>query len=233
MGGNAYYSIVQMKPSLKLGKFALDFTHRDRFRFFSCQEVLSKESYRTLQGAFNEVPWVKKEAGFYTQYESFVQPSDKHALASLYDPAFFFPFKSKLEKQLGISLQNKLRLAAHKLITSDLIGVHNDYTDPELGSENYRFIFQFAQKNQLISGGELSFLASRYTGEVIKKYGYSSNSGICFEITPYSFHSVTPVEGERHTLVAYLWEAGRKYDGSGTEIDEFKKSSGVGNRLFG
>lgn len=193
-----------------LGSFEVDFSHSGKFRLFSCRDVFSKDSYSVLQKAFNDVPWVKKEASFYTQYESFVLPGDTHALADLYKPSFFFPFKEKLEKQLGVGLQNKLRLAAHKLVTADRIGVHNDYTDPELGEENFRFIFQFAQEKQLISGGELSFLASRYTKEILKQYHYGSNTGICFEITPHSFHCVAPVDGERHTLVMYLWEAGRK-----------------------
>lgn len=201
-----------------LGSFAVDFVHAGKFRFFSCTDVFSDSTYTVLQKAFADVPWIKKEAGFYSQYESFVLPEHKHALADLYKPSFFIPFKEKLEKQLGVSLQNKLRMAAHKLITSDQIGVHNDYTDPEMGEENFRFIFQFAQDKQLISGGELSFLSSRYTREAIKQYPYGSNTGICFEITPYSFHSVAPVEGERYTLVMYLWESGRKVNNLAIDV---------------
>ena len=138
-----------------------------------------------------------------------------HLLASLFDPAFFFPFKKKLEAHVGVSFQNYIRIWAHKLVTADEIGVHNDYAHPEYGYENFRFIFQFAEPNQLLSGGEIAFLGSRERENVIKQYAYSSNAGICFEITPHSFHCVAPVEGERHTLVMYLWEEGRQTDGSG------------------
>ena len=117
-------------------------------------------------------------------------------------------------------MQNKIRVIAHKLVTSDEIGVHNDYADPEFGYENFRFVFQFAQIGQLVSGGELTFLRSRDKEHVIKQYPYGSNTGVCFEITPSSFHFVTPVEGERHTIVVYLWEEGRKYDGSGSEVSQ-------------
>lgn len=208
-----------MKPILQLGQFQLDFIQTQRFRLFSCTDVFSAASYQILQQAFAEVAWFEKQTSFYSQYKSFVLPTDSHALARLYDPSFFFPFKAKLEEKLGVSLQNSMKLIAHKLITSHEIGIHNDYSDPEFGYENFRFIFQFAQPQQLIGGGELTFLASRYDKEdIIKRYSYSVNSGICFEITPYSYHMVTPVEGERHTLVMYLWEKGRKYDGSGTQV---------------
>lgn len=195
-----------------LGNFTLDFAHADRFRLFSCRDIFSEKSFLALQQAFGDVPWVRKEDNFYIQYESFVKPQDRHLLASLYLPSFFFPFKAKLEKQLGVSLQNRMRLAAHKLVTADEIGIHNDYSLPEEGHENFRFIFQFSQESQLLSGGELFFWASKYTKEILKKYPYDRNVGICFEITPHSFHSVAPVNGERHTLVMYLWKEGSPHN---------------------
>jgi hypothetical protein len=194
---------------VRLGSFKIDFSHKGKFRFFSCREVFSKDAYAALQDAFDHVPWVKKKDPFYTQYESFVKPSDPHALASLYDPAFFLPFKAKVEEHLGVRLQDRARLAAHKLVTSDEIGLHNDYTLPEVGEESVRFLFQFARPHQPIKGGELSFFSSRYTREVIRTYPYSENGGVCFQITPDSYHAVSAVEGERHTLVMYLWEEGR------------------------
>ena len=211
--------------TLQLGKFEVDRVQANTFHLFSCQNVFSEKSYELLQNAFNDVDWVKKETTFYSQYESFVKPSHKNALTQLFDPAFFFPFKQKLEKLLGISLQNHITLAAHKLITSDEIGIHNDYANPEFGYENYRFIFQFARPNQLVSGGEIGFVASRFNKEdLIRKYPYSSNAGVFFEVTPRSYHFVTPVEGERHTLVMYLWGTGRNYDGSGIEIQPMKRT---------
>ena len=213
------YFVAGIFMTLQLGRFELDFIQANRFRLLSYVDVFSEDSYRFLQSAFSKVAWFEKQTSFYSQYKSFVLPSDPHGLAQIYHPSFFFSFKAKLEQSLGVFLQNHIKVIAHKLISAHEIGVHNDYSDPEFGYENFRFIFQFAQPGQLLAGGELTFLASRYdTQDIIKQYPYTSNSGICFEITPYSYHMVTPVEGERYTLVLYLWEKGRKYDGSGTEI---------------
>lgn len=200
-----------------LGNWELNYRNNDRFKLFSFQDVFTEDSYAALQRAFGEVPWKRKKEGFYEQYESFVQPTDQHALALFYHPLFFFPFKERLEAQLGVQFQNRIRIAAHKLITSDAIGLHNDYTLPELGHENYRFIFQFSNDAPM-KGGELSFWASKYTKEILQKFSYQRNFGVCFEITPYSFHSVEPVNGERHTLVMYLWEKGRIHHGLGFEV---------------
>lgn len=213
-----------MKFLPQLGIFSIDFFHGDRFRLFSSEGNFSESSYARLLEAFDVLPWVRKKENFYVQYECFIHPTDSHALASLYEPSFFFPFKERLEKQLGVSFQNRIRLVAHKLITSDAIGLHTDYTLPEEGHENFRYIFQFSRGGELNSGGGLSFWASRYTKELIKQYSYKKNSGICFEITPYSFHSVAPVDGERYTLVMYLWETGRHYNGLGHEIQELTPS---------
>ena len=225
MGGRHFHvdtldslCIILKGMEIQLGKFSLDFHHAEGFRLSSYSDVFAAESYSLLQKAFAEVAWFKKDTYFYTQYKSYVEPSDKHALARLYRPSFFFPFKARLEKALGVGFQNKIRVIAHKLITEDEIGVHNDYSDPEIGCENFRFVFQFAEPGQLISGGELTFLSSRTKEDVIKQYSYSANTGICFEITPRSFHFVTAVNGERHTMVVYLWGEGHPYDGSGTEV---------------
>lgn len=152
------------------------------------------------------MPWVRREEFFYEQYESFIKPDDSHKLASLYDPAFLSSFLPRLEAVSGVRFLKKIKLAAHKLITADAIGIHNDYTPPELKNENYRFIFQFADERKPISGGELTFWESRYTKEKIKTYPHGVNSGVFFQIAPHSFHSVSAVEGERFTLVMYLWE---------------------------
>ncbi len=205
-----------MQPTL--GQFQVDFSAKSGFRLFSFEDVLAPDTYQILQEGFSQVPWIKKDTYFYTQYKSYVTPEDAHPLALLYQPSFFFSFKKKLEKALGVSFQNIIRVIAHKLITADEIGVHNDYADPAMGYENFRFIIQFSQPNQLVSGGELIFLASKDKQDVIKQYSYASNTGICFEITRSSYHYVTAVEGERHTIVLYLWEKGRKYDGTGTRI---------------
>jgi hypothetical protein len=207
-----------------LGEWRLNFAHRGRFRLFSFENLFDAESYALLQGAFREVKWEKKETYFYTQFRSLIRPSDPHALAHLLSPAFFFPFKERLEAAIGVSLQNYAQLMAHRLVTSDEIGVHNDYAAPEFGHENFRVIFQFAEPGELLSGGELIFLASRDREDPLRQYAYASNMAICFEITPHSFHCVTPVEGERHTLVMYLWEEGRLVQGgSPTWIDQYAR----------
>lgn len=127
--------------TLKLGRFALDYRHTNRFRLLSYSDVFCPTTYPLLQHAFSQVDWVEKHTSFYRQYKSFVLPSDTHALAQIYNPSFFYPFKAKLEKSLGVSLQNHIKVIAHKLISSHEIGVHNDYSDPEFGYENFVLFF--------------------------------------------------------------------------------------------
>lgn len=207
-----------MKNSLKLGKFNVDFLHQGKFRLFSCSDIFSKQSYLLLQKAFEDVSWKEKKTHFYHQYESFVLPTESHDLTLIFDPVFFLPFKRSVERLLGVELRNVVSVVANKLITSQEIGVHNDYCGPESGYENFRFIFQFAKHGDLITGGEVSFLGSEDKCDVIKTYPYNSNTGMCFEVTPHSHHYVSRVEGERNSLILYLWKKGSKYDGSGTEI---------------
>jgi len=204
----------------KLGNFTVNFDFKNKFKLFSFSDVFTQESYERLQKGFDSLEWKHEESHFYKQHSAKIRPEDETPFAGLFRGAFFHPFKSRLEQLLGVSLRNCASMVAHKLITSQEIGIHNDYCDPALGYESFRFIFQFARKEQLRSGGEISFLHSRDKNDIIQKYGYSENQGICFEITPYSYHYVEPVEGERHTLVMYLWDATKGYDGSGIEVTD-------------
>lgn len=202
----------------KLGNFDVSFCWKDKFKLVSFSNVFSEESYQTLQQGFDVLKWEYKESHFYRQYSSKITPTPDNPFAGFFQAEFFYPLKAKLELFLGVPLRNALSIIAHKLITSQEIGVHNDFCDPEMGYENFRLIFQFARKEQRCVGGEIAFLHSEYKNDVIRKYDYSENKGICFEITPYSYHFVEPVEGERHTLVMYLWDANKRYDGSGVEV---------------
>jgi hypothetical protein len=206
--------------SIELGHFAIDFHYQGSYRFFSYSDVFSKQSYEILQNQFLSLPWKKKDSHFYSQYSASIGAADQNAFSLLYRSAFFLPFKKKIEQTIKVELRNEITLIAHKLIQSQEIGVHNDFCDPELGYENYRFIFQFSKAIHASPGGELTFLSSNNKDAVIKTYPYSSNMGICFEISPSSYHYVSPVEKERYTLVMYLWDKNRKYDGSGTAIIE-------------
>ena len=204
--------------SLELGSFELDFNHRERFKFFSCKDIFSDDSYSKFLERFDDLPWEKKDSHFYSQYSAKILLDSPAPFSQLYHSSFFIPFKTKVEQFLGTSLRNNISIVAHRLVSSQEIGVHNDYTDPELGYENYRFIFQFSSNPGYESGGELYFLASENKKDVIKEYPYCANMGICFQISPYSYHCVAPVKSIRHTLVMNLWDSSKKYDGSGVEI---------------
>lgn len=202
----------------ELGEFKTDFEFKQRFKLLSFSDVFSSTSYEWMRQSFSSLDWKKNESHFYQQFSSKITPKMNHPLQNLYHEAFFSPFRSKLESLLHVRLRDSFSLVAHKLVTSQEIGVHNDYCDPEFGYENFRFVFQFNELNQPKKGGELSFLYSEDKQNVIRTYNYSSNQGICFEISPYSYHCVAPIDGERYTLVMYLWDRDKKYDGSGFEV---------------
>ena len=203
---------------IKTGAFNIDFNHSDKFKLFSCSNVFSPSSYLLLQEAFPSLMWEKRQTEFYKQYESVILPEQNNSISLLYKKEFYLDFKTKVEKALKTKLRDEIRIVAHKLVTADEIDVHNDYCDPALGYENYRFIFQFAFPSQSINGGDLYFLNSPSKKDIIKKYPYDLNAGVCFEITPQSYHYVSTVNGERYTLIMYLWDKSRYYDGSGIKV---------------
>lgn len=208
---------MNFKP-IKTGSSDVNFTHSDGFIFFSCSNVFSPQSYLALQQAFTMVPWVKKQTDFYKQYESLITASQNNLLYSLYKTVFYLGFKREVEKVLKTKLRDEIRIIAHKLVTADEIDVHNDYCDPSLGYENYRFIFQFAFPNQPISGGNLHFLSSSS-----KKTSSRNIFMILIQVFTFKSHPnliiyISAVTGERYTLIMYLWNKDSPYDGSGITV---------------
>ena len=203
---------------ITLGQCEPSVVTRASHTLFSLDSVFTLKSYTTLQRSFSSLPWKKKETDFYTQFEAVVDPGSNSPFASLYRRSFYDALKARLEAIIKAPLRDTTKLIAHKLNTSHAIDVHTDFCDPALGYEQYRLVFQFGPQEALYTGGELAFLASEDKTDIVERYAHGDNRAICFEIAPTSYHYVTPVEGERYTLIMYLWGAGRPYDGSGYEV---------------
>lgn len=182
---------------------------------FLCRDVLDQESYQRLALAFEDLNWERKVTEFYSQYEALVTPESTSLLAGLYDKEFCSTVRFRVQEHLGIRLREEVRLVAHRLVTGDAIDVHNDYCDPALGFERVRLVIQFASATTVANGGEIHFLASENRHDVIAQIPVLPNFGVCFEITPTSFHFVSAVTGTRDSVVMYLWDQDREYDGSG------------------
>lgn len=183
--------------------------------FFLCRDVVGQAAYQRLASAFDDVDWERRVTEFYSQYEALVTPASASPLAGLYGREFCSVIRSRVAKILGISLREEVRVIAHRLVTDDVIDVHNDYCDPGLGFERVRLVIQFASRSSVASGGEIHFLASEDAHDVIARCPVEPNSGVCFEITPTSYHFVSAVKGVRDSVVIYLWDRERPYDGSG------------------
>lgn len=167
--------------------------------------VFSLEAYASLKESFSTLVWEKKEDQFYSHAKSVLHPEMEHPLASFFDAEVFSPIESLVLRYGGEKIAKGLYVVAHKMGDSDAIGVHNDYAPEEFLCEHYRLIFQFGGKG---SGGVLSFLHSRYSDDVRAIFPVAENRGIFFAISRSSFHSVSPVEGERYSVVIYLWKEG-------------------------
>lgn len=177
-----------------------------------------EKSFHKIKEAFCSLAWKRKEEFFYRQFECFLSPNEESVMSQFYFEEFFVPLKERLEKELNVKFQNRLLVVAHRLLSSDVIGMHNDYSHPELGNENYRLIVQFSDKEDSVSGGDLTFYTCKYTKLTHQVFNPEKNSAVIFQITPESYHSVSAVEGERFTLVFYLWQEGRKVNGKAYEV---------------
>ena len=190
----------------------------EKYQVASTASFFEQESFQKIKKAFYDLDWKRKEESFYRQYECFLSPNEKTLMQQFYRQEFFTPLKEVLEKTLGVKFQDKMLVVAHRLVSSDVIGMHNDYSLPELGNENYRLIVQFSDEQDSVLGGNLIFYTCKYTKLTHQIFNPIKNTAVVFQITPESYHSVSAVDGERFTLVFYLWQEGRLVNGKAHDI---------------
>lgn len=88
---------------------------------------------------------------------------------------------------------------AHRLTGGQSIRIHNDYIE---GAETHRIIIQLNRGWDDENGGFLMFFSSSNATDVARVLRPVHGSAVSFEISPNSFHAVSPTtKGERYTLV--------------------------------
>lgn len=210
------HTMSQVFLKLNANKWSHNF--HPLYQLSSSSSFFDQESFREIKEAFYDLSWKRKEESFYRQYECFLSPIEESVMRQFYSSEFFDPLKKTLERELNVKFQDKMLVVAHRLVSSDVIGMHNDYSHPELGNENYRLIVQFSDREDSVTGGDLTFYACKYTKIIHQVYNLTKNTAVVFQITPESYHSVSAVDGERFSLVFYFWLEGKKTNGKAYEI---------------
>lgn len=180
---------------------------RSPFRYVLVENVLPVVVAEAVLSWFeNSAPWQLIIADFYEQYEFSLLHAD------LPDTCFTLCSKESLsllgvavETSFGVSLGKSVDVTAHKLLPGQRIRIHNDFIQ---GRETHRLLIQFNRSWKIEKGGILLLFNSANPADFHRGIRPIHNSGMLFEISPNSFHAVSPVmEGERYTVVYSFYAA--------------------------
>lgn len=145
-------------------------------------------------------PWKLHVEDFYEQHECSLTPEElPPELACLVGPDAVHEYARLLLDPIGGEGVQLAQATAHRLTGGQSIRIHNDYIE---GAETHRIIVQLNRGWSDDRGGFLMFFSSSNAGDVARVIRPLHGSAVSFEISPHSFHAVSPtVNGERYTLV--------------------------------
>ena len=171
------------------------------FGHFQCQRVVeSVEENNLIHWLEHEAPWNLKIADFYQQYEfSLLDCGLPNQIAFLTAPLTVDYIRLTLEQSFGTRLAARYDATVHKLVPGQVIKVHNDYIP---GLETHRLLIQLNTAWTVENGGLLMLFSGSTQNDLVKALLPQSGSALGFEISPSSYHAVTPVvSGHRFTIV--------------------------------
>lgn len=147
-----------------------------------------------------DAPWRLVEHDFYEQYEfSLLDAALPERAAPLVLPMELDSVRNAIGRHFGTTLSRRIGLVAHKLISGQRIGIHNDFL---VGGETHRLTIQLNRGLRDEDGGYFMLFNSFNAEDVHRILRPVSGSAIGFEIGPASHHAVSRVHGgERYTLV--------------------------------
>lgn len=172
------------------------------FPHFCTERVLDKPTEANLfHWLKDNLHWEKVKTDFYQQYEfSLLDVSPPDHLSCLTDRIIVNrELLEVFQDSFGIKNIELVGITAHKHVGGQSIGIHNDFIGKE---ETHRLVIQLNESWNPENGGFLMLFNSMNAQDVAKVIQPLSSSGICFEISPKSFHAVSKVyDFERYSLV--------------------------------
>jgi Rps23 Pro-64 3,4-dihydroxylase Tpa1-like proline 4-hydroxylase len=161
------------------------------------EPALAEQALAWLETA---APWKLHIEDFYEQHECSLTadmlPAD---LVRLVSGDSIKDYARALLDPIGAEDVEFREATAHRLTGGQSIRIHNDFIE---GAETHRILIQLNRNWADEDGGFLMLFSSADAGDVARVIRPLHRSAVAFEISPNSFHAVSPtVAGERYTLV--------------------------------
>jgi len=150
-----------------------------------------------------EAPWKLSRTDFYEQYEFSFQDVELNSKNQYFlSKNFKQQLLSLMERMFHCSFHRCVDIIAHKLVTGQKIGIHNDFLSMET-SETHRLLLQVNREWNEEKGGILIFFDEFNEFDIVDAFIPINGSLQGFKISKKSHHAVSKIYGEegRYTLV--------------------------------
>lgn len=154
----------------------------------------------TLAWLEGDAPWKLRVEDFYEQYECALDhPALPPSVAPVASLSAIRDYARDLLEPIDSGAVKLAEATAHRLTGGQSIRIHNDYIE---GAETHRVLIQLNRDWSDENGGFLMFFSSPDATDVARVIRPLHRSAMAFEISPNSFHAVSPTtKGARYTLV--------------------------------
>lgn len=162
--------------------------------------LLESDSNALLSWLENGAPWKLKVAEFYQQYEFSLNGLQlPETIEKIFSKSAINDLRENIQKIFNVKLSERVDIAAHKLIESHVIKIHNDFIP---GQESHRVLIQLNRGWTEENGGILMLFSDRHPESLTNAFLPLHNTAFAFEISSKSFHAVSSINfGERFTIV--------------------------------
>jgi Rps23 Pro-64 3,4-dihydroxylase Tpa1-like proline 4-hydroxylase len=182
------------------------------FRHFVIHDFLNEiRAEAALSWLEGRVDWKQRSIDdFYETYDidlrNVVLPP---SLGFLVDELFLELLRERVAALLDVGpLAERIDIAAHKLVPGYKVKIHTDYGATK---QSQRLLIQLNRGWSTANGGILMLFDEEYPTVASPKHKYylpRNRSAFAFEISPTSFHAVSPVKsGDRYTLSFSFYQA--------------------------
>lgn len=179
--------------------------HEKPFTHFVVPNLLGSKTRTALINWFEEeAPWRPRHEDFYDSFNMNLREAHlPKNLSFLIEYSYLNVVRGQMEKIFSTKLASKIDVAGQKMIHGYRLGIHTDFI-PEQQCYSHRLLIQLNRGWTVENGGLLILLDHENPSPESKTHKYYlpyNSSGYGFEISPRSFHAVSPVRhGERYTL---------------------------------
>lgn len=177
------------------------------YRHLFVPEVLDPGVATQIRQQFETLPWRLSSTEFYDQHEVSLldtdHPLEGTKLGALREVVFGASFLRLVAEITALGPLRVSDIACHRSCPGQQIGLHNDFS---LDAEVCRLTIHFNPRWSLDEGGLFVTFAGPTSETATAAYVPSMNSAVLFEVSPASYHAVTPVAGtrDRYSLVISL-----------------------------